>query len=431
MLDLKFVEQNIEAVQKNIDNRFLPSPPVVNQIVAIYRQCRSLHQEIDALRTERRKNADAAKRLGKMEQRETARQSITEQGKRIKNDLAQKEQHLQKLNAELRERSLHLPNMTHPDAPKHKEHNKELYTVGEIPQFQFPAKNHVELMQQQDWLDLENAAKVTGAKHYYLKNEAVFLELSLTRFAADILQKRGFSMCITPDMAHEEILKGIGFQPRGEESNTYMIQDANLCLIGTSEITLGGLHSGQIIDIDQKPILLGGLSHCFRKEAGASGQYARGLYRVHQFSKVEMFILCKPEDSEAMHQKLLEIEEQIFQALEVPYRVVEVCTGDLGAPAYRKFDLEAWMPGRIHTDGSWGEVTSASNCTDYQARRLGIRYRNAEGKNLPVHTLNGTAIALSRAIIAIVENHQQQDGSVRIPKALQKYMGCTKIGAKQ
>ena len=419
----------------------MPSPPVVDELVALYWQCHDLHQEIDDLRRQRRENAAAAKQLGKMDaqQREAARQNITEQGKRIKNDIAQKEQHFQKLDAELRERSLHLPNMTHPDAPvgKHEEHNRELYTVGEIPQFgtQFTAKNHVELMQQQNWLDLENAAKITGAKHYFLKNEAVFLELSLTRFAADILQKHGFSMCITPDMAHEEILKGIGFQPRGEGSNTYMIQDANLCLIGTSEITLGGLYSSQIIDIAEKPILLGGLSHCFRKEAGASGQYSKGLYRVHQFSKVEMFILCKPEDSETMHQKLLEIEEEVFRALEVPYRVVEVCTGDLGAPAYRKFDIEAWMPGRIHsenhTHGSWGEVTSASNCTDYQARRLGIRYRNAAGKNLPVHTLNGTAIALSRAIIAIIENHQQPDGSVRIPKALQSYMGCKQIGTNK
>ncbi|WGK70176.1 serine--tRNA ligase [Candidatus Haliotispira prima] len=448
MLDLKFVVQNAEAVQRNIDNRFLSHPPVVSEIVELYREHHALHQELDGLRRQRNENAAAAKSLASMsvEERETAKREITERGKKIKETLAIGEQRFQELDAELQQRSRQLPNMTHPAVPVGKvdSDNEELYVVGRIPEFDFVPKGHLELMQEQDWVDFENAARVTGAKHYYLKNEAVFLELSLTRFAADILQKHGFSMCITPDLAREEILTGIGFQPRGEESNTYMLQDDNLCLIGTAEITLGGMYSGQIIDISEQPILLGGLSHCFRKEAGASGQYSKGLYRVHQFSKVEMFVFCKPEDSEQMHRNLLAIEEEVFSALEIPYRVLDICTGDLGAPAYRKFDLEAWMPGRGQasdeesagsesrsgSNGEWGEITSASNCTDYQARRLSIRYRNEEGKNVSVHTLNGTAIALSRAIIAIIENHQQADGSVRIPKALQPYMGRDSIGPK-
>ncbi len=437
MLDLKFVVQNIETVQKNIDHRFLEQPPDVRQIAALYKASLAIKQEIDILRQQRNQNAAAAKALDKMEatQREIAKQEIMAHGKKIKEALTKKEKIFAKLDSQLQQKSLLLPNMVHPDVPvgKADTDSKELYVVGQIPQFEdFRPKDHVELMQQQGWIDFENAAKVTGAKHYYLCNQAVFLEMSLTRFAADILQKHGFSMCITPDLAREEILAGTGFQPRGEESNTYMIQDEHLCLIGTAEVTLGGLYSNQIVDLS-KPILLGGISHCFRKEAGAAGQYSKGLYRVHQFSKVEMFILCKPEDSSQMHQKLLAIEEEIFQALEIPYRVLDICTGDLGAPAYRKFDLEAWMPGRHETggeNGSWGEITSASNCTDYQARRLGIRYRNEEGKNVAVHTLNGTALALSRAIVALIENHQQADTSIRIPAALQPYMGCKQIGQK-
>ncbi len=431
MLDLKFVVQNAEAVQRNVDNRFLTHPPAIDEIVRLHQEHRHLKLELEELRQRRNENAAAAKNLGKMSpaQRELARQGITEQGKEIKGILAEKELRFQKLDESLRQQARMLPNMTHPDVPvgKGDTGNRELYIVGERPEFGFSPKGHLELMQENDWIDFESAARVTGAKYYYLKNDAVFLEMSLTRFAADVLKKHGFSMCITPDLAREEILSGIGFQPRGAESNTYMLQDDNLCLIGTAEITLGGMYSGQIVDVADKAIMLGGFSHCFRKESGASGQYSKGLYRVHQFSKVEMFIFCRPDESEAMHQKLLAIEEEIFQALEIPYRVLDICSGDLGAPAYRKYDLEAWMPGRGR-GGEWGEITSASNCTDYQARRLGIRYRDEEGQNVLVHTLNGTAVALSRAVIAIVENHQQADASVCIPAALQPYMGCGRIG---
>ena len=196
----------------------------------------------------------------------------------------------------------------------------------------------------------------------------------------------------------------------------------------TAEITLGGYYSGSILDADKLPVKMAGLSHCFRREAGAAGQYSKGLYRVHQFSKVEMFIYCRPEDSDKIHEELREIEEEIFSGLEIPYRVVDTCTGDLGGPAYRKYDLEAWMPGRGE-NGDWGEVTSTSNCTDYQARRLNVRYKE-NGKNIHVHMLNGTAVAVSRAIIAILENFQQADGSIKIPKALVPYTGFDTIKAK-
>jgi seryl-tRNA synthetase len=201
-----------------------------------------------------------------------------------------------------------------------------------------------------------------------------------------------------------------------------------MCLVATAEFTLGGAYAGKILPADRLPLLLAGVSHCFRREAGAAGQFSKGLYRVHQFTKVEMFVFCRPSESEAMHAKLIGIEEKIYQGLGIPYRIVDTCTGDLGGPAYRKFDIEAWMPGRGEK-GEWGEITSASNCTDYQARRLGIRFKE-EGKNLFAHTLNGTAVAVSRTLIALLENFQREDGSVALPEALAAWTGFREIRAK-
>jgi seryl-tRNA synthetase len=262
---------------------------------------------------------------------------------------------------------------------------------------------------------------VSGVKFYYLKNEGVFLELGLVRYALDILQKKGFTPFITPDIARTGILEGIGFNPRGAESNVYALEGEDSCLVGTAEITLGGYYSDTILAKNKLPLRMAGLSHCFRREAGAAGQFSKGLYRVHQFTKLEMFVYCLPEESGQFHEELRAIEEEIFTGLNIPFRVVDTCTGDLGAPAFRKWDLEAWMPGR--NNGEWGEVTSTSNCTDYQARRLNIRYKDDDGKNKFVHMLNGTAIAVSRAIIALMENFQQEDGSVLIPRLLVPYVG--------
>jgi seryl-tRNA synthetase len=241
-----------------------------------------------------------------------------------------------------------------------------------------------------------------------------------------VLVKSGFTPIVTPDLARASILDGIGFNPRGNETQIYSIENSDLCLIATAEITLGGMLQDEIIDASKLPMKFAGFSHCFRTEAGAAGKESKGLYRVHQFTKVEMFAFCEPEDSEKLHEEFVELEEEIFQGLEVPYRVVDIGTGDLGGPAYRKYDLEAWMPGRGES-GEWGEVTSTSNCTDYQARRLKIRYRK-EGEKKPqfVHMLNGTAIANSRAFIAVLENGQKEDGSITIPKVLSPYMNNLK-----
>ena len=418
MLDLKYIKENSDAVKKNVADRFMTVD--VDRVVELYDKRNALISETDGLRQHRNENAKKMK--GPLEQE--ARQKLIDEGKKLKEEIAKAEEEAKTVETELFELAGRVPNMAHPDAPIGKEDkdNLEISRSGKVPEFSFKAKNHVELGEELDLIDFDTAARVSGTKFYYLKNEAVILELALSRYAIDVLMKKGFMPTITPDIAKEEILEGIGFNPRGTESNIYNIEETGTCLVGTAEITLGGYHAGQILDAEKLPIKMAGLSHCFRREAGAAGQYSRGLYRVHQFSKVEMFVYCLPEDSEKVHRELLAVEEELFSSLDIPYRVVDTCTGDLGAPAYRKYDLEAWMPGRGEK-GEWGEVTSTSNCTDYQARRLGVRYKDAEGKNRHVHMLNGTAIAISRAIIAIMENFQTEDGSIRIPEKLVPYTG--------
>jgi seryl-tRNA synthetase len=352
-------------------------------------------------------------------------------GRRLKDELASVEERLREAEQQLSAEMAVLPNFIHPDVPEGGEEDfRILRTWGDVPRFDFEAADHVELGRRLDLLDFERAARVAGAKFYYLKNEAVLLELALQRFALDVLLDEGFTPYVTPDLARPEIVDGLGYNPRGEETQIYSLANADLCLVGTAEITLGGLYADTILDEDQLPLRLAGVSHCFRTEAGAHGRESKGLYRVHQFTKVEMFAYTRPEDSEAVHEELLAIEERIFQALELPYRVIDVASGDLGAPAYRKFDIEVWMPGRGE-GGDWGEVTSASNCTDFQARRLRIRFRRKGGKrNELVHTLNGTAVANSRGILALLEVHQRADGSIRVPTALQPYVGRDVIGPR-
>lgn len=410
MLDYKFIKNNIDAVEKNIKNRNMNVD--AKKVVKLFDKKNALTISLQEWQTKRNENAVRMK--GTIDAEE--RKKLIENGKEIKKKVGELEKLLEEAIAALEEEAKKIPNMSHPAAPigKMDSENLEVKKCGKIPSFSFPVKDHVELMEGLDLLDFERATKVSGQKFYYLKNEAVFLEQALIMFALNTLKKHGFKLFITPDVAKEEILSGIGFNPRGNESNVYTISDEGTCLVATAEITLGGYHSGEILEKDALPLFYGGLSHCFRREAGAAGQFSRGLYRVHQFDKVEMFSYALPEESDKIHEKLREIEEEIFTTLGIPFRVVDTCTGDLGSPAYRKWDIEAWMPGRRE----WGEVTSTSNCTDYQARRLGIRYRDADGKNKFVHTLNGTALAVGRAMIAIVENNQQADGSIVIPEVL-------------
>ena len=432
MLDYRFIKENLEAVKKNIIDRNMdPAKADADLVVKLFDERTALTTSLQDLQQKR--NANAASMKQKLDPE--TRQKYIDEGKALKEQISEVEAKLNEVEAALDEAGRQIPNMAHPETPigKLDTENLEVKKVGTIRKFDFKAKSHVEIMEALDLIDFERATKVSGPKFYYLKNEAVFLEQALIMYAMNILRKHGFTTFITPDVAKEEVLKGIGFNPRGNESNVYAIEEEGTCLVATAEITLGGYHSGEILDKSKLPLMYCGLSHCFRREAGAAGQFSKGLYRVHQFDKVEMFVYSTPEQSDELHEKLRQIAEAVFSGLGIPFHVVVPCTADRGAPAYRKWDLEAWMPGRAdeaHPDGDYGEVTSTSNCTDFQARRLNVKYRDDDGKNKYVHMLNGTAIAVGRAMLALIENYQNEDGSVTIPEVLVPFCGFDKIGPK-
>lgn len=417
MIDSRELKTRRDEIAQNIVNRNMKVD--VDKAIELQDSRSALMHEAEQLRT--RRNEIAAKMKGPMDKE--AREVLIAEGRDLKDRIAAVEENLEQVEARYNAILRQIPNYAHPDAPIGKEDKDStaIKFVGTVPQFDFKPLDHVQLGEKLDLLDFDTATKVSGPKFYYLKNEAVLLQMALEHYALDIVMKHGFMPLITPDVAKEEILEGTGFNPRGEESNIYTVEGTGTALVGTAEITLGGFNAGKVFDKSELPVKMTGLSHCFRREAGGAGQYSKGLYRVHQFSKLEMFIFCLPEQSEEFHKELLAIEEEIFGGLGLAYRVIDTCTGDLGAPAYRKYDIEAWMPGR-GDNGEYGEVTSTSNCTDYQARNLNIKYKDEEGSHY-VHMLNGTAVAVSRAMVAILENYQQKDGSVKIPQALVPYMG--------
>jgi seryl-tRNA synthetase len=422
MLDLQFICENQALVEENCRNRAVRVD--LGKLVELARQRSQLIVEGDKRRHEQKEIAAQIPKTSDKAQR----QALVDQGKQLKQVVADNEAALKTLESQLRELELQVPNLTHPDAPvgAGDQANRTVRTWGEKRALDFKPRDHVELMERLDLLDLEAGARVAGHGFYFLKNEAVLLELGLVQLALEKLRAAGFTLFTTPDLARDEVLQGIGFLPRGPEAQIYSVENTDLSLVATAEITLGGSRKDQILDTATLPLKFAGLSHCFRTEAGAHGKATRGIYRVHQFTKVEMFGFTKPDVavSDAFLEQIVAIEENMFQTLGIPYRVIDTCTGDLGGPAYRKFDLEAWMPGR----NEFGEVTSASNCTDYQARRLGIRCKGGEKKGTQfVHTLNGTAVAATRAIIAILENNQQADGSVIVPEALRKWIGQDRI----
>jgi seryl-tRNA synthetase len=418
MLDIKFIRENQEAVKKNCENRRVKVD--VAKLLALDEARRAKLTQLEELRASKNKGSK-----GKPTPEEI--QKMRDLGEQIKAAeaayAAVDEEYLALLRM--------VPNMSHPDAPVGGEDDyKVIYTNQEPQPFGFKPKDHEQLMLDLDLLDFERGAKVAAAKFYFVKNQMVRLNQALLNYGLDILQKHGFVLMETPDVARNEILDGIGFAPRGPESQIYNLENTNLSLIGTAEITLGGYHADEIVDLSNGPLRYAAISHCFRTEAGAYGRTSKGLYRVHQFTKLEMFVYCKPEDSEKLHLELLEIEKEIAGGLGIPYRVIDIPTGDLGGPAYRKFDVEAWMTmkGDDKSQGGYGEITSASNCTDYQARRMNIRYRKEDGQHEFVHTLNGTAVVLSRFPIALIENYQMDDGSILIPDALRPYVNFDRIG---
>jgi len=424
MLDRKFVAENVELVETNCRNRGVEvDVRRLVEIEEIRRQKQTETEELNRLANQ------ASKQIGKAADGDQ-REALKEEARQLreKKDAAAAE--VDRLAAESDDLLRLIPNLSHAAAPIGVDDKANLeLRKGKvvIPSFEFPVLDHVELGEKLDLFDFEAGGKVAGHGFYYLKNEAVLLELALQQFVLNMLVGEGFTPTITPDLARNEILQGIGFIPRGPETQIYSVENSDLSLIATAEITLGGLYAKEIFEEEQLPIKLCGVSHCYRTEAGAHGKATRGLYRVHQFTKVEMFAYTTPQQSDEMLEYFCGLECRIFDELGIPYRVVDTATGDLGGPAYRKYDLEAWMPGRGDA-GEYGEVTSTSNCTDYQARRLGIRYRVKGEKGTHfAHTLNGTAVAISRALIAVLENHQRSDGSVEIPKVLRPYVGKDSI----
>lgn len=420
-VDFKWIRDNKEAVASNIKKR--NSTANLDIVLELYEKLTNLQKEVERLRGER--NVVANKMKGKLEPSE--RQKLIDKGKNLKEVLLSLEEELLKLTDELQMEAQRIPNMTHPDVPLGGEDCATLRNmVGSPRDFNFTIKDHLQLGKELDLFDFDAASEVSGSKFYYLKNEAVMLEMALINWALSEVMRKGFTPLTTPEIVRSSIVEKCGFQPRGENTQVYSVEGTDQCLIGTAEIPVGGIHMDSILSETLLPLKYVAYSHCFRTEAGAAGAASRGLYRVHQFSKVEMFILCHPEESESYLEELIGIEEGLFSSLGFHFKTMDMASADLGAPAFRKFDVEAWMPGL----GRYGEISSASNCTDYQSRRLGIRYRpessSTNPKKVPpqfVHTLNATACAVPRMIVCLLENCQQEDGSITIPEPLRPFMG--------
>lgn len=407
MIDIKLIREETEKVKAGVLKKNF-DPAKVDAVLEMDKKRLGLLQKAESLRQERNT-------LGK---------DNIERGREIKEKLKSLEPELETVEKEYKVLLNAIPNIPADDVPvgKGEGENIELRKVGEVPKFDFAPKDHVELGKLLDILDFEAGSKVSGAGFYFLKNGGALLEIALVNYGLRFLTERGFTPVVTPDLAKERYYLGTGYLPKGEEAQTYKIEDSDLGLIATAEVTLAGYHADEILDLKEMPKKYAGFSHCFRMESGSYGKYSKGLYRVHQFSKVEMFVFATPEQSVKMHEELLKVEEEFWQSLGIPYRVIQQCTGDLGAQAVKKFDLEAWMPGR----GDYGEITSTSNTTDYQARNLGIRIKDGE-KIEYAHTLNGTLVASSRGPIAMLENFQREDGSVKIPEVLIPFMGISEI----
>ena len=427
MLDIKFIANNAELVQKAAREKGFTHVDV-DRLLATYAELKAGRIKLEALRKESNANAAAVKKADAAE-----RSEYVKAGAQLKEQVQQQIAAIADLEASFHALMLDIPNVIAEDTPQGEDDsaNVPIKKYLEPTAFSFQPKDHLQLGKDLDLIDFDSGAKVAAANFYFLKNAAVLLEMALAQFAFSQAVARGYMPMRTPELARDEILLGAGYAPKGKESNTYRLEDRDLNLIATSEIAVGGYYYDEILTAEQLPLRVVAFSDCFRTEAGGGGRASKGLYRVHQFAKVELFAFTRPEQSEAMLEELLEIEESIYQQLQIPYQVVRICAGDLGAPAYKKYDIEAWMPG-MGDGGAYGEVTSCSNCTDFQARRLKIRFKNpSSGKNEILHTLNGTAIAMSRSLIAILENYQQPDGSVLIPEVLQPYMGMNKIEARR
>lgn len=418
MIDIQVIRDNPELVQTKTEQKGYQVD--IQSLLALDAERRELQQTVDGLRQRRNENADKMKAgagQGKPDQ------TLIDEGKQIKIELAERESYLTDAESKFTAALAAVPNLTFDDVPLGGEEDSvEIKQWGGQPT---GAKDHLDYCMERDWLDFERGAKVAGAKFYFLKGDLALLEQAITRYAIDFVTAKGFTFMTVPHMVNGRTATGAGFAPKNDDDNDqYFVQGEDLTLIGTAEAPLTGYHADEIIDEAKLPLLYVGLSPCYRKEAGTYGKHARGLFRVHQFNKVEMYAFVTPDQSRDMHERILAIEEEIWQSLGVPYHIINIAAGDLGAPAAKKFDLEYWSS----VDGKYRELTSCSNCTDFQARNLGIRVRRQDGKVEVLHTLNGTAVSLARSLIAIIEHNQTPEGRLRVPEVLVPYMqGRTEI----
>ena len=410
MLDIRYIREYADRVQESAKNKGYNDVSIA-RLLDTDEQRRQLQQQVDELRTRRNEIA------GQMKGGKPAPELI-EQGRALKEELAKLESDLRDIEADFQAQMDAVPNITLDDVPLGGESDSvEIKAWGDKRQ---SAEDHLDFATGRGWLDFERGAKVAGTKFYYIKGDLMLLENAIYQYALNLLISKGFTPMTVPHMVSGRVARGSGFAPKSDkESNEYFIDGEDVMLIGTAEAPLTGFHADEIIDEKNLPLLYAGYSPCYRKEAGAAGKFSRGLFRVHQFNKLEMYIFCTPEQSVQMHEKILSIEEEIWQNLGVPYHVVNIAAGDLGAPAAKKYDIEYWSP----VDNQYRELTSCSNCTDFQARNLNIRVRRSDGSLQVLHTLNGTAVSLARSLVAIIENYQTDDGKLRVPEVLRPYLG--------
>lgn len=422
MLDLKLLRSDPERVKAALARRGAGGE--VDELLSLDARRRELLPRVEDAQAER--NA-ASKRIGEIKREGGDAEAEIAAVGRLRETIDSGKEELESIEGALRELTLALPNIPDDDAPDGDEEDAVvLREVGERPSFDFEPRDHLEIGTELGLIDVEAGARLSGSRFAYLKGDLVLLELALVRLAIDVVRAEGHEPVVPPVLVREEALEGTGYFPEARDQ-IYEIEKDDLFLTGTSEVALAGLHADQILEADQLPLRYCAFSTCFRREAGAAGRDTRGIFRVHQFDKVEMFSFVAPSESQAEHERLLSIEERILGELEIPFRVVNIAVGDLGAPAAKKYDCEAWIP----SQGRYREVTSCSNTTDYQARRLGCRYRPDDGESPEaVHTLNGTATAVGRTIIALIENRQEADGSFSLPTSLHRYGSPERISAQ-
>jgi seryl-tRNA synthetase len=420
MLDIKLIREQPEMVRTNLAKRNNPDClKMLDALIALDKEWRANLTKLNIIRHDRKEVTVEIAKLKKAKQEADAQIAKAQE---IDQDISLMDKEVAKDEAIIHDYLLKLPNMLEDSVPVgvDSSENVTAKTWGVVPQFTFPIKNHIDLALALGQIDMERAGKVAGARFFYLKDEVAMLDMALMSFAIEELVKKGYTPIVPPYLMAREAYEGVTSLADFVDV-LYKIEGEDLYLIATSEHPMAAMYMNETLKLNDMPIKLAGLSTCFRKEAGAHGKDTRGIFRTHQFNKIEQFIFCKPEDSPKLHEELLENAENILQKLELAYRVVNVCTGDIGTVAAKKYDIEAWMPAQ----NGYREVVSCSNCTDYQARRLGVKYREKEGAPPmgPVHTLNSTAIATGRTIVAVIENNQNEDGTINIPKVLQKYMG--------